>query len=178
MRIALTTIALVLFAALWGNAAMAYNEHLAPDDLAALMAYAPTTTEAPQWDAPNLNEPEIVVDCGEFDEAGNFVGFIPCTFPEAYRADVERYFPANRVEQALRVMDCESGGDPNAFNPRSGASGLMQHLQRYWDYRSTRAGWAGADIFNPTANIAVAAWLAQDGVDKGLSYWHHWQCKP
>lgn len=89
---------------------------------------------------------------------------------EQWRGLVAAYFPAEWVEWALRIMQCESGGNPNAYNP-SGASGLFQHLQRYWADRSYRAGWGGADIFDPEANIAVAAWLLANG---GTS---HWVCK-
>lgn len=72
----------------------------------------------------------------------------------------------------MRVMACESGGNPLAKNPRSSASGLFQHLARLWPERSVKAGWPGADIFDPEANIAVAAWLYYYGGGPG-----HWVCK-
>ncbi len=84
---------------------------------------------------------------------------------------MSRYFAADQVERALRVMACESGGLPTAKNPGSSASGLFQHLGRYWTARSQRAGWAGASIFDPEANIAVAAWLQRTGG------WSHWECR-
>lgn len=89
---------------------------------------------------------------------------------EQWRSLVATYFAAGDVELALKVIDCESGGDPNAPNPTSGAAGLFQHIPRYWADRSAAAGWTGADIFDPTANVAVAAWLVY--FDK-LS-WGHW----
>lgn len=89
---------------------------------------------------------------------------------EQWRSLVATYFPAEQVEAALRVMACESGGNPDAKNPTSSASGLFQHLASYWPDRSTRAGWGGADIFNPEANVAVAAWLQAWGG------WGHWVC--
>jgi len=89
---------------------------------------------------------------------------------EQWRPLVERWFDADEVETALRVMACESGGDPNAVNVRSGAAGLFQHLPKYWPERSRKAGWEGADIFDPEANIAVAAWLQRTGG------WRHWVC--
>lgn len=86
---------------------------------------------------------------------------------EQWRPLVAEFFPPDLVALALKVMDCESGGDPAAFNP-SGASGLFQHMPRYWSARSSAAGWGGADIFDPRANVAVAAHLATtDG-------WWHW----
>lgn len=89
---------------------------------------------------------------------------------EQWRPLVEAYFPSAQVTKALRVLECESRGDPRAYNRRSGASGLFQHLAKYWDQRSAAAGWAGADIFDPEANIAVAAWLWRWGG------WGHWTC--
>ncbi len=90
---------------------------------------------------------------------------------EQWRPLVSRYFAADQVERALRVMACESGGAPNAKSPISSASGLMQHLGKYWASRSAAAGWAGASIFDPEANIAVAAWLQRTGG------WGHWVCR-
>jgi len=90
---------------------------------------------------------------------------------EQWRSLVEVYFPSDWVGWALRIMQCESGGDVYAKNPHSSASGLFQHLARYWEERSTKAGWAGASIWDPEANIAVAAWLLENG---GTS---HWTCK-
>jgi len=78
------------------------------------------------------------------------------------------------VHRFLRIMQCESGGDPDAKNPNSSASGLMQHLTRYWPDRSERAGRAGADVFDPDANIWVSAWLALAAPEGG---WQHWVCR-
>lgn len=88
---------------------------------------------------------------------------------------VARYFPSWAVEAAVRVVGCETGytWNPKAWNSRSGASGLFQHIPRYWAARSAAAGWPGADIFDPEANVAVAAWLWSQ-----TSTWRHWSCKP
>ena len=91
---------------------------------------------------------------------------------EFWRAVVAEHFGAN-TNRALAVMGCESGGNPNAKNPYSSASGLFQHLATYWPERSAQAGLAGASIWSPSANIAVAAWLSDGGSD-----WSHWVCKP
>jgi hypothetical protein len=73
------------------------------------------------------------------------------------------------------VMGCETGWRYNAdaYNRRSGASGLFQHMPRYWADRSAKAGWPNAWIFDGEANIAVAAWLWGQTGD-----WRHWSCKP
>lgn len=92
---------------------------------------------------------------------------------EQWRGLVEAHFPARYVNQALSVMACESEGNPNATNPTSGASGLFQHLPKYWSDRSFRAGIPGASIYDPESNVKVAGWLF------GQSYtWSHWSCKP
>ena len=89
--------------------------------------------------------------------------------PRDWRPIVELYFQPRHVNRALRVMRCESGGDATAKNPTSTASGLFQHLASLWPERSVRAGWQGSDVFDPEANIAVAAWLVYEG-----GGWGHW----
>ena len=90
---------------------------------------------------------------------------------EYWRPLVELYWPLEDVAWAMAIMDCESGGDPYAKNPHSSASGLFQQLGRYWPDRAREAGWPGASVFDPEANIAVSAWLYSWG---GKS---HWECK-
>ncbi|MFQ5966137.1 MAG: transglycosylase SLT domain-containing protein [Acidimicrobiia bacterium] len=97
------------------------------------------------------------------------------TVPSSFRASVEQwrglvgqYFNPEDVNLALKVIDCESGGEAAATNERTGAGGLFQHLFKYWDARAEAAGWAGADVYDPEANIAVAAHLVYS------SGWHHW----
>ena len=82
---------------------------------------------------------------------------------------VYTYFEPDDVDRALAVIECESGGDPNAKNPNSTASGLFQHLASMWPERSVAAGWSGHGVFEPEANVAVAAWLVYDG-----GGWSHW----
>jgi hypothetical protein len=104
----------------------------------------------------------------------------------SFRDDVERWRPTvaeavfawggdeDDVHRFLRIMQCESGGDPTAKNPNSSASGLMQHLTRYWDGRAAGAGIPGADVFDGGANIWVSAYLALAAPGGG---WQHWVCK-
>jgi len=89
---------------------------------------------------------------------------------EMWRPVIEQYFEVDQVDTALRVMACESGGDPTVKNLHSSASGLFQHLDRYWDDRATAAGFPGASVFDPEANIAASAWLQQN------HGWFHWSC--
>ena len=73
------------------------------------------------------------------------------------------YFP-EQVDFALRVIDCESGGNPNAYNP-SGASGLFQVLASWAD----NFGYVPAQLFDPGINVSVARILYDDGG------WGHWR---
>lgn len=89
--------------------------------------------------------------------------------PEDWRPLVEVFFHAEEVDLALRVMACESRGDRWAKNPTSTASGLFQHLASLWPPRAEAAGWDDTEVFDPVANVAVAAWLVHDG-----GGWRHW----
>jgi soluble lytic murein transglycosylase-like protein len=90
---------------------------------------------------------------------------------EYWRPLVEKHWDPQDVAWAMVIIDCESDGNPYAKNPNSSASGLFQQLARYWDDRARDAGWAGASVFDPEANIAVSAHLFSWG---GKS---HWECK-
>ena len=86
-----------------------------------------------------------------------------------WRPLVSQFFEPHHVNRALTVIRCESGGNPWAKNPRSTASGLFQHLASLWPERSAKAGWSGADVFDPVANVAVASWLVYEA-----GGWSHW----
>ncbi|HSJ28588.1 MAG TPA: transglycosylase SLT domain-containing protein [Acidimicrobiia bacterium] len=86
-----------------------------------------------------------------------------------WRPLVATYFEPQHVARALRVIACESRGQPDAKNPISTASGLFQHLASLWPKRSADAGWPDSDVFDPVANVAVAAWLVYEG-----GGWAHW----
>lgn len=99
---------------------------------------------------------------------------------EQWRSLVEKYFPEDRVEEALRVMACESRGNPNAKNPASTATGLFQFLDRTWAWMSVMSGWNGYSRLDPEANVAVAAYLMKFSIRSGHpgGAWGHWECKP
>jgi len=88
---------------------------------------------------------------------------------ESWVGLVQAYFASDDFQRALNVIYCESNGNPDAANPYSGAAGLFQHLPRFWNERTTSAGYAGANIYDPTANAGVAAWLVYYG-----GGWSHW----
>lgn len=96
---------------------------------------------------------------------------------EQWRGLVQQFFPSNRVEEALAIINCESNGDPNAMNPYSGAGGLFQFLPSTWTTTSPAAGYGGYSVFDPEANVASAAWLANHYQNLGYYYWQPWSCK-
>lgn len=96
---------------------------------------------------------------------------------ERWRSLVEQFFPSERVDEALAIIDCESNGDPDAINPYSGAAGLFQFLPSTWATTAPNAGYAGYSATDPEANIASAAWLAGRYQDLGYPYWTPWGCK-
>lgn len=99
---------------------------------------------------------------------------------EQWRWLVEKYFPADRVNEAMRVMACESRGNPNAKNPSSTATGLFQFLDGTWAWMSVLSGWSGYSRLDPEANVAVAAYLVDFSIRSGHpgGAWGHWECKP
>ena len=56
---------------------------------------------------------------------------------------------------ALYVANRESEFRPKAYNGYSGASGIFQHLRRYWPGRADAFGFDGWSAFNARANIMV-----------------------
>jgi len=96
---------------------------------------------------------------------------------ERWRPLVQQFFPSNRVEEALRIMDCESNGDPDAYNPYSGASGLFQFLPSTWASTAPKAGYGGHSVFEPEANVASAAWLGHRYEELGQYFWRAWSCR-
>jgi soluble lytic murein transglycosylase-like protein len=136
-----------------------------PDDSGTPGTSPPTTASPP---------PTTTTTGGNGGGGGNW------DFPSAverWRPTVQQYFPGSRVDQALRIIQCESLGDPDAYNPYSGASGLFQFLPSTWASTAPKAGFPDASPFDPAANIATAAWLANRYQQLGMSYWQPWSCR-
>ena len=91
---------------------------------------------------------------------------------------LEEYGIPDQLHTFMKVLHCESRGDPYAHNtdvysnPADQASGLMQHMPRYWDDRAAAIGMAGYSPFDPIANIYASAWLL---TTRGGG-WQHWSC--
>jgi peptidoglycan hydrolase CwlO-like protein len=80
---------------------------------------------------------------------------------ESVQALITQYFTSlgsGMVQKALCVAGLESGFNPNAVNPESGAAGVFQFIPSVWPLVSQAAGWGGASVFDAQANVAVAAW--------------------
>ncbi len=133
-----------------------------------------TTTSPPGTTVTTTTSPTTVTtdprDGGEYP-------WSPPPEVEQWRGLVAQHFPSNRVDEALHIMWCESRGDPEAYNPYSGASGLFQFIPSTWASASVSAGYSGVSVFDPTANTASAAWLAGEYERLGLYYWQAWSCK-
>lgn len=69
-----------------------------------------------------------------------------------------------------RVMMCESGGNPKAYNP-SGASGLMQFMPPTFRYYSAKAGITNSSIWNTSHQIQTTAYMFSIGEAR------QWVCK-
>ncbi|MCL1599516.1 MAG: transglycosylase SLT domain-containing protein [Actinomycetia bacterium] len=99
---------------------------------------------------------------------------------EQWRSTVEKYWPANRVDCALGIIQRESKGNPRAYNSSSDALGLMQHLGKYWHARARGAGFVDGDglvatPYNGAANIAAGAYLANYYASATGSWWNPWK---
>jgi membrane-bound lytic murein transglycosylase B len=135
-----------------------------------------TTTTTPGGTSPPTTSPTSPPTTPPTTGGGN----VPTSFPpqiEQWRPLVGQFFPAARVNEALAILRCESNGDPDAYNPYSGASGLFQFLPSTWASTAPKAGYPGASVFDPEANTASAAWLANRYQQLGQYYWAAWSCR-
>lgn len=93
---------------------------------------------------------------------------------EGWRDLVSAYFPASEVDFALKVLWCESRGDPGANNPTSSAAGLFQFLKYTWDSMVpasvTGGSYNSGQVYDPEANVRSAAWLLN------AEGWSQWSC--
>ncbi len=89
---------------------------------------------------------------------------------------IQLHFDPSDWSWAHQVAMCESsahGRDTysSAVNPTSGSTGWFQHLPKYWDERSEAAGLPGASMFDPVADVAVAAYLRYS-TPQGVGHWY------
>jgi hypothetical protein len=89
---------------------------------------------------------------------------------------IDYFFAEDDQAWALRVAFCESSAQPDdlstdAIHSSSRASGWFQHLPKFWEERSEKAGFGGVDIMDPVANVGVAAWLLYH-TPQGSGHWY------
>ena len=85
---------------------------------------------------------------------------------------IARYFAwggSYAIGRALCIGQRESGLNPGATNPNSGAAGIFQWLPSVWGAVSREAGWGGSSPYSATANVAVAGYWAR------VHGWSVWQ---
>ncbi|HSJ83802.1 MAG TPA: lytic transglycosylase domain-containing protein [Acidimicrobiia bacterium] len=85
-----------------------------------------------------------------------------------WRDLVEVYFDGDDVDRVICLMEKESGGNPNARNRSSGASGLMQVMPGWADV----FGYSPDDLFDPTVNLWIASRIRHD---QGWNAWTPYQ---
>ena len=94
---------------------------------------------------------------------------------------IQVYFAPEDQPLMEQIAWCESSADADdhyslAVNPKSGATGWFQHLPKWWDERSEKAGFAGRSIYDPEANVGVASFLYYNMDSNprwgGASHWY------
>lgn len=85
------------------------------------------------------------------------------------RCAENRWSVPGGASKALYVANRESNYRPKAYNSSSGASGVFQHLRRYWPGRADTFGFDGWSAFNARANIMVTMRMVHR-----MGSWSHW----
>lgn len=83
-------------------------------------------------------------------------------------------WPAELLLEAALVVDCESGGRPNAYNSTSGVYGLFQ----LWAGWFTHSGLPLEQWHDPIINAKAALGAYNYDISRGYAPWNQWQCKP
>lgn len=141
----------------------------------ALLADGASAASATDFDATALSgEEATTTSLAASTTATNGVVDRSRFFDESQiRSLVETFFRPEDVSRAIRIAWCESSFNPENVNPVTGAAGLFQHAADTWAARASAAGYPSADILDPEANVAVAAWMLYE-LPGG---WSHWQCQ-
>lgn len=104
----------------------------------------------------------------------------PTALPAVPANDIERLVCSYSwpCGEALRIMWCESGGDPTTWvpwtataTPDDGVAGLFQIATHANGVRQ----WVGWDLFDPAQNVE-AAYIMWSG--NGGSWYPDWACRP
>lgn len=154
------------------EAETAYRAALSTAEAARSAREAEERKETATQATPGTTQPP---SSGGTTPPGATVEIRPAT--EAWRPIVAAHFPADRVNEALAIIQCESGGNPDIVNPYSGAAGLFQFMPGTWAAASVSAGVGGRSVFDGEANIIAAAWLSGYYASQGYSPWQPWSCR-
>ena len=91
---------------------------------------------------------------------------VDTTGVEEWRVLAAEWFLADKVDEALAIIQCESGGDPSIPNPTSSALGLWQFLKGW--YAGKWSSVVGMfDPRDPVASMRAAAIVSRGGSDWG-----------
>lgn len=130
-----------------------------------------TTTTQPAPPAPAVPRWQPEDECGSLLRPVRSSTMRWCPAVARYLWASGHWQPGD-LTRLMRIIDCESAGDPTAVNRRSGATGLFQHLPRYWSDRGAKAaayfGFDHPTITMPLDNIAAGVWLY---VTQGPRHW-------
>ena len=106
---------------------------------------------------------------GPYDAPGhthNARMVVDTTGVDRWRTLAAEWFPADKVDEALAIIWCESRGNPDATNPASSASGLWQFLKGWYTGR-----WSPVvgvfDPFDPVASMRAAVIVSDYGTNCG-----------
>lgn len=95
----------------------------------------------------------LMVECSRIEPGREGMGFEA----EPWRALVGVYFDPGDVDRVICLMEKESDGNPDARNPASGASGLMQVMPSWAEV----FGYTPEQLFDPTVNLYVASQIRE-----------------
>lgn len=84
-----------------------------------------------------------------------------------------RGLSAEKTSLMVKVIDCESDFNPNAYNPHdpnSGSRGIAQFQNGTFKHFSKEAGLKDPDVWNPAHSLDVMAYMFSKNLEK------HWSC--
>lgn len=112
-----------------------------------------TTTTVPPTTTTTLRPWRPADECADVSRPVSAGAMRWCGWVAHYLYLTRDWQPGD-LTRLMRTMDCESGGDPNAKNPRSTASGLFQFLDGSFTTWGPRAA-AFFGFNNPTKNMPL-----------------------
>ncbi len=156
----------------------------APDATTTTTKAPTTTTKPPSSSTPTTTQAPTTTTTKPTATSSGFSSLWPADAGgirnvENWRSTVAEHWRADQVDCVLGIILRESRGDPTAYNSTYGASGLMQHLSKYWPSRAKGAGFVDssglvASPFNGEANIAAGKYLADYYEGRGSNWWAPW----